>query len=111
MQAASSVAPTDPGLAREIYLEALQASLRTGSSGAGGELAQVQRAARGVTRPAGGRPTGADHLLDGYAALGPGPSKTALRALRRGVDAMRRRVIELENGKVVRDQDRGVYGY
>jgi cell division transport system ATP-binding protein len=27
------------------------------------------------------------------------------------VDAMRRRVIELENGKVVRDQDRGVYGY
>jgi cell division transport system ATP-binding protein len=27
------------------------------------------------------------------------------------VDAMRRRVVELENGKVVRDQDRGVYGY
>lgn len=26
------------------------------------------------------------------------------------VDAMRRRVIELENGHVVRDQDRGVYG-
>jgi cell division transport system ATP-binding protein len=27
------------------------------------------------------------------------------------VDAMRRRVIELDNGKVVRDQSRGVYGY
>jgi cell division transport system ATP-binding protein len=27
------------------------------------------------------------------------------------VDAMRRRVIELENGAVVRDQERGVYGY
>jgi cell division transport system ATP-binding protein len=27
------------------------------------------------------------------------------------VDAMRRRVIELDNGKVVRDQARGVYGY
>ena len=27
------------------------------------------------------------------------------------VDAMRRRVIELENGKVIRDQARGVYGY
>jgi cell division transport system ATP-binding protein len=27
------------------------------------------------------------------------------------VDAMRRRVIELEGGKVVRDQTRGVYGY
>ena len=27
------------------------------------------------------------------------------------VDAMRRRVIELEDGKVVRDQERGVYGY
>jgi cell division transport system ATP-binding protein len=26
------------------------------------------------------------------------------------VDAMRRRVIELEHGKVIRDQDRGVYG-
>ena len=27
------------------------------------------------------------------------------------VDAMRRRVIELDNGKVIRDQTRGVYGY
>ena len=27
------------------------------------------------------------------------------------VDQMRRRVIELEGGKVVRDQSRGVYGY
>jgi cell division transport system ATP-binding protein len=27
------------------------------------------------------------------------------------VDAMRRRVIELETGRVVRDQERGVYGY
>jgi cell division transport system ATP-binding protein len=27
------------------------------------------------------------------------------------VDAMRRRVIELESGRVVRDQARGVYGY
>jgi cell division transport system ATP-binding protein len=27
------------------------------------------------------------------------------------VDSMRRRVVELDNGKVVRDQSRGVYGY
>src|SRR5918911_1281359 len=27
------------------------------------------------------------------------------------VDAMRRRVIELDGGKIVRDQSRGVYGY
>jgi cell division transport system ATP-binding protein len=27
------------------------------------------------------------------------------------VDQMRRRVVELEDGKVVRDQSRGVYGY
>jgi cell division transport system ATP-binding protein len=27
------------------------------------------------------------------------------------VDSMRRRVIELEDGRVVRDQVRGVYGY
>ena len=27
------------------------------------------------------------------------------------VDSMRRRVIALENGRVIRDQDRGVYGY
>jgi len=27
------------------------------------------------------------------------------------VDSMRRRVIALENGKIIRDQDRGVYGY
>ncbi|MDQ1541991.1 MAG: cell division transport system ATP-binding protein [Actinomycetota bacterium] len=27
------------------------------------------------------------------------------------VDSMRRRVIELDGGKVIRDQSRGVYGY
>ena len=27
------------------------------------------------------------------------------------VDAMRRRVVELEGGRMVRDQARGVYGY
>jgi cell division transport system ATP-binding protein len=27
------------------------------------------------------------------------------------VDSMRRRVIELEGGKLIRDQSRGVYGY
>jgi len=27
------------------------------------------------------------------------------------VDSMRKRVIALEGGKVIRDQDRGVYGY
>ena len=27
------------------------------------------------------------------------------------VDQMRKRVIELEDGRVVRDQNRGVYGY
>jgi cell division transport system ATP-binding protein len=27
------------------------------------------------------------------------------------VDIMRRRVIELDNGRIVRDQERGVYGY
>jgi cell division transport system ATP-binding protein len=27
------------------------------------------------------------------------------------VDQMRKRVVELEDGQLVRDQDRGVYGY
>jgi cell division transport system ATP-binding protein len=27
------------------------------------------------------------------------------------VDSMRRRVVELEDGRIVRDQVRGVYGY
>jgi cell division transport system ATP-binding protein len=27
------------------------------------------------------------------------------------VDQMRKRVIELEGGKLIRDQERGVYGY
>jgi cell division transport system ATP-binding protein len=27
------------------------------------------------------------------------------------VDQMRKRVVELDNGRLVRDQDRGVYGY
>jgi cell division transport system ATP-binding protein len=27
------------------------------------------------------------------------------------VDQMRKRVVEMEDGRLVRDQDRGVYGY
>jgi len=91
LEAAYSAAPTDPGLAREIYLEALQAALRAGSPGARGDLARVQAAARSVTHSGGGRPTAADDLLDGYAAFGSEPSAAALPALRRGVDALRRR--------------------
>jgi DNA-binding CsgD family transcriptional regulator/tetratricopeptide (TPR) repeat protein len=91
VEAASSAAPTDPSLAREIYLEALHAALRAGSPGAGAELASVQGAARGMTHHTGGQPSAADDLLDGYAALGRETRTEALAALRRGVDALRRR--------------------
>ena len=90
-EAAASAASTDPDLAREMYLEACQAALRTGAPGSGGELAHVQSASRALTHYAGEAPSPADDLLDGYAAFGPRPSTTALVPLRRGVEALRRR--------------------
>ena len=50
-----------------------------------------------------------DHLLDRINRIGT----TVVMATHDNaiVDAMRRRVIELDGGKIVRDQSRGVYGY
>jgi DNA-binding CsgD family transcriptional regulator len=86
--AAKRLEPLDPGLARETYLEALWAAVRTGRFGSSRGLAEAAEAARRAPAPR--RPPRAIDLLldalvvrfmDGYVAAAPG--------LERALDAFR----------------------
>jgi DNA-binding CsgD family transcriptional regulator len=80
LKAARRLEPLDPTLARETYLDAWQAAMYTGHMASGGDLAEVSRAARALTRPA--RPRPADLLLDGLALLitdGPAAAAATLQ--------------------------------
>jgi cell division transport system ATP-binding protein len=87
----------------------------------GGEQQRVSIARAFVNRPPlllADEPTG---NLDPATSLGimsllnrinnPGPTVLVATHDREMVDSMRKRVIALENGKIIRDQSRGVYGY
>jgi DNA-binding CsgD family transcriptional regulator len=69
LRAAKRLEPLDPVLARASYLEALSAALFAARlAGPGGGPREVANAVQGRA-PAPGPPTGADLLLDGWAAL------------------------------------------
>lgn len=88
LKAAEQLAPLDPRLARETYLEALFAAVVAGRLGQRAGVPDVARAARSA--PAAANPPGAaDLLLDGYAlaitegyAVGAPILQQALKALR-----------------------------
>jgi DNA-binding CsgD family transcriptional regulator len=68
LKAAKQLAPLDPPLARDAYLEALFAAVFAGRFGKGGgvlSVAQAARAAPAAPNP----PRAADLLLDGYALM------------------------------------------
>jgi len=87
LQAARRLSPLDPALARETYLEALWAAIRTGRSGSGHSPRQVAQAAR--TAPAPASPPGAvDLLLDGLAARSAEGYSAGVPALQRALGAL-----------------------
>ena len=91
LDAARHLAPLDPAMARETYLEALGAAVLAGRLGGSGGVWEMADAARAA--PAAPRPRAIDLLLDGltvrftqgYSAAVP-PLRRALAALRR-IDA------------------------
>jgi len=87
LQAARRLSPLDPALARETYLEALWAAIRTGRSGGGHSPRHVARAARTAPAPA-NPPRAVDFLLDGLAARSAEGYSAGVPALQRALRAL-----------------------
>ena len=88
LQAARRLSSLDPALARETYLEALWAAIRTGRSGGGYTARQVAEAARAA--PAAATPPRAvDLLLDGLAARSAEGYSAGVPPLQRALTALR----------------------
>jgi DNA-binding CsgD family transcriptional regulator len=88
LQAAQRLAPIDPALARETYLEALWAAIRAGRFASGRGLIEIAEAARNA--PEGQGPARAvDFLLDGLVARATQGYEVAVPVLERAVAALR----------------------
>ena len=87
LQAARRLSPLDPALARETYLEALWAAIRTGRSGGGHSPRHVAQAARTAPAPA-SPPRAVDLLLDGLAARSAEGYSAGVPALQRALGAL-----------------------
>jgi DNA-binding CsgD family transcriptional regulator len=97
LKAARRLAPIDPGLARETYLDAWGAALFAGPLASGANLFDVSRAARAAPRPTNSsRPS--DLLLDGLAQLITEGRAAAAPTLRSAVNAFRGEQISVEKG-------------
>src|SRR4029077_1258092 len=86
LKAARRLVTLDPGLARETYLDAWQAALFAGHLAGGGDLEEVSRAARALSRPE-RPPRVADLLLDGLALLVTDGPAAAAPVLRQAISA------------------------
>lgn len=82
--AAEALAPLDPVLSRQTYLDALQAALTTGGDG----VQTAARAALGAPAPP-GPPTPADLVLDGLASTYTEGYEAGVPILRRAFEACR----------------------
>ncbi|MDT4963356.1 MAG: hypothetical protein QOF87_3003 [Pseudonocardiales bacterium] len=97
LAAAKRLAPLDVRLARETYLEALQAALFVGRLASGGGLLEVAQAARGAP-PSSQPPRAADLLLDGLALLFTEGYPAGTPMLRRALSAFRSEDVSKEEG-------------
>ena len=87
LRAAQRLGTLDTALARETYLEALWAAIRTGRSGAGHTARQTAEAARAAP-PAADPPRAVDLLLDGLAARSAEGYSAGAPILRRALRAL-----------------------
>ncbi|MGZ4371662.1 MAG: AAA family ATPase [Gaiellaceae bacterium] len=88
--AARAVERTNPTLAREIYLEALEAAIRAGELGGRNGVIETARATRAAPRAAENEETGADLLLDGLSRQLTGERNAGVPMLRTAIGTFRR---------------------
>jgi DNA-binding CsgD family transcriptional regulator len=89
IRAARRLAPLDISMARETFLEAIEAATYAGRLGSGRGLREAAEAARSAPR-APVPPRAVDILLDGYAALHTEGQVAAVPLLKRALAAIRR---------------------
>ncbi|WP_307789517.1 ATP-binding protein [Mycolicibacterium baixiangningiae] len=93
--AARMLAPLDPSLARETYLQAFDAATVTGGSGGGPGLLEIAEAVRAAPAPP-GAPAPADLLLGGLVAVHTDGFEDGAPVLRRALEAFREQVFPVE---------------
>jgi DNA-binding CsgD family transcriptional regulator len=98
LKAAKRLEPLDERLARETYLEALNAVFFPGLLASGGNILETARAARAAP-PASQPPRACDLLLDGLALLITQGYAAGTPTLRRAVSAFRDEDISREEGR------------
>ncbi|MBB6547697.1 helix-turn-helix transcriptional regulator [Nonomuraea rubra] len=86
LQAARTLEPLDPGLARKTYLDAWSAALFAGAMTRGTSMAEISGQALACPRPE-GPPEAADLLLDGLALAVTGGRDAAASLLRQAADS------------------------
>jgi DNA-binding CsgD family transcriptional regulator len=93
--AARMLAPLDPSLARETYLQAFDAATITGGSGVSPGLVEIAEAAGTAPAPT-GAPGPADLLLDGLVAVHTTGFESGAPILRQALAAFREHVFPVE---------------
>lgn len=101
--AARMLAPLEPSLARETYLQAFDAATITGGSGVEHGLSEIAEAVGAAPAPI-GAPSPADVLLRGLVAVHTDGFESAVPVLRRALEAFREQV---SPGETVRTGDAG----
>ncbi|MDX6591930.1 MAG: hypothetical protein QOJ13_1126 [Gaiellales bacterium] len=86
--AAYAFEPFDPRLARDTYLEAMEAAIYGGSLGSPGAILAVARAAEGVSHTPEVEAAAADDLLEGLAAMFTDRYEDAVPVLRRALEGV-----------------------
>jgi ATP/maltotriose-dependent transcriptional regulator MalT len=95
LRAAQALAPLDPNVARETYLDAWSAALFAGRLASSGSLHHVSREALAAPRPA-GQPRPSDLLLDGFALAFTDGRAAAAPVLQRAARGFAGRDVSIE---------------
>jgi DNA-binding CsgD family transcriptional regulator/tetratricopeptide (TPR) repeat protein len=85
LRAARALEPLEPRLARDSYLEALEAAVCSGRFGSDGSVSETARAGRSAPPAPAAQPSPADTLLDGLALLITAGHDAAVPVIRRAI--------------------------